>query len=278
MTRAEQWLIVAGAGKQGDDCWYSHIADGLLRMDTPPATEDLAGVGTIQRVQSPEWALNPGTAFGGVDTALPSLPAWLDSPVAPAVPPSRHQSPSRLPGPKALPGGDGLPEEEALRRGRQVHLLLEHLPGTPDRAGLATRLLVDDLLATADERAALLVEAARIIDDPAFAWLFAPGVLAEVGVTGDVPGVGPMEGVIDRLVIGPDRVLVVYFKTNARLPATVPEVPLGILRQMAAYRVMVSALFPDQEVEIAVLWTATGTLMSIPHDAVNGVLDRMGDP
>jgi len=60
-------------------------------------------------------------------------------------------------------------------------------------------------------------------------------------------------------------VQVVDFKSNATVPATANEIPLGILRQMAAYGLAVQAIYPDQPVRCAIVWTATATVMEIPQ-------------
>ena len=43
-------------------------------------------------------------------------------------------------------------------------------------------------------------------------------------------------GLVDRLAVLPDRVLVADFKTNRRPPGAVEDTPVLYLRQMAAYR------------------------------------------
>ena len=65
----------------------------------------------------------------------------------------------------------------------------------------------------------LRAEAEGLMADPALAWIFAPGTLAEVGFAapwGDVI----LSGSIDRLVVGDGVVTVVDFKSNAVVPAT----------------------------------------------------------
>ena len=64
--------------------------------------------------------------------------------------------------------------------------------------------------------------------------IFTTDALSEVSFTASLNG-QPMLGTIDRLLIGPDHILAVDFKSNHRTPATAAETPEGILRQMAAY-------------------------------------------
>jgi len=83
-----------------------------------------------------------------------------------------------------------------------------------------------------------------------------------------------LQGTADRLVVSPDRVLVVDFKTNAVVPAAPDAVPEGLLRQMGAYAAALCAIYPDRPVETAILWTRTGDLMPLPHDMVMAALAR----
>lgn len=81
-------------------------------------------------------------------------------------------------------------------------------------------------------------------------------------VTAEIGG-RRMLGTIDRLVIAPDHVLAIDFKSNAVVPSSEAEVPEGILRQMGAYAAALRLIWPGRRVETAVLWTRTGVLMPL---------------
>ena len=108
-----------------------------------------------------------------------------------------------------------------------------------------------------------------MLDDAALAPLFGPEGRAEVPVTGLVAGqiVG---GVIDRLAVLPDRVLIADYKTNRAPPASVAKVPVLYLRQMAAYRAVLRAVFPGRAVACALVWTTGARIMPLPET----LLDR----
>ena len=72
-----------------------------------------------------------------------------------------------------------------------------------------------------------------------------------------------MLGTIDRLVITPDHVLAIDFKSNAVVPRSEAEVPEGILRQMGAYAAALRLIWPERRGETAGLWTRTGVLMPL---------------
>ncbi|MBL9046488.1 MAG: PD-(D/E)XK nuclease family protein, partial [Tabrizicola sp.] len=114
--------------------------------------------------------------------------------------------------------------------------------------------------------AELLTEAQAVLDAPDLAPLFAEG-MAEVTVTAPW-GDAVLTGTLDRLILAPDRVLVVDFKSNRLVPETPEEVPEGILRQLGAYADMLAAIYPDRTVETAVLWTRAPRLMPLDPEIV----------
>lgn len=186
-------------------------------------------------------------------------------------------SPSELGGPKALPGEEGLDKDAATRRGRQIHSLLEHLPGVTDaefdqRAGLVLNSGVDR--AEGAELALLTSEVRRVLTAPHLTGLFSREALEEVSVSANLAELGGLRvhGTIDRLIITSDEVLAVDFKTNAVVPASVTDVPTGLLAQMGAYAAALQQVYPGRRVQTALLWTRTAELMRLPHDLVTAAL------
>ncbi|SLN24563.1 ATP-dependent helicase/nuclease subunit A [Roseivivax jejudonensis] len=274
MTRAERWLIVAAAGKlgaRGDD-WYGQVREGMERAGAAPHAFDFGPAGSGEGLRIGDtWDHLPRTDPPRAEPALPELPErYRDAPPQPVVPVA-PRSPSDLGGAKALPGA-GDHTEVALARGTALHLLLETLPLVPqgERRAAAARLLPDR---TAD-LAALVAEAEAVLAAPDLAPLFGSEALVEVPLTADVPRLGRLTGVIDRLIVTPERVLAVDFKSNRTVPAAPDQVPEGLLRQMGAYAAMLGAIYPDRPVEVALLWTATAQLMPLPHEMVSAACVR----
>ena len=98
--------------------------------------------------------------------------------------------------------------------------------------------------------------------------------LSEVEVFARLPEFGnrSARGIVDRLIIAPDRVLAIDYKTNRVVPRTAGEVPLGLLRQLGLYHAMLSAIYPGRRIEVAFLWTRTAELMPVPAEMVRSVL------
>jgi ATP-dependent helicase/nuclease subunit A len=273
MTRAAQWLIVCGVDSGPKDArnWYASIDAGMRRLspevvDTPTGKGLRIGHG-VWSDPMPDKASESVTDKGEIPEFLLRNPPMQTKPVTPV-------SPSDLGGAKVL-GGGALPEDEALRRGSQIHLLLENIPSdAADPEDLGRRILASEApTASPEEAAALIGEALRNIR--AHPDIFAPGALVEVDIAAHLPSLDcPLVGTIDRLIVGPDRILAVDFKTNAVVPASPETTPEGLLRQMGAYLEALEQIWPEHEIELAILWTAAAELMPMPHAIVREALMR----
>lgn len=277
MTRAEKWLIVAAAGDLGKDgeAWYDVIRRGLgsVGAQTMPFP-----FGEGLRYSHGDWTGQVTAVEEVAQDMLPELPALFKTPARQPEKLQKSLSPSDLGGAKALPGDAGLDEEAAMARGTHIHLLLEHLPDYPRDQWQAVGtniLLASELPPLADDIAPLLAEATAVLDTPSMAHVFSPQALAEVPLTAKI-GTHRLHGIIDRLIIEPDRILAVDFKTNATVPPSPETTPEGILRQMGAYTHALSQIYPDRKIETAILWTRHAELMNLPHDLVTQALVTTG--
>jgi ATP-dependent helicase/nuclease subunit A len=111
--------------------------------------------------------------------------------------------------------------------------------------------------------AALAAEALAVLDHPALAPLFGPEGRAEVPLAGVIAG-RVVGGMVDRLAVLPDRILLADYKTNRDPPASATATPVLYLRQMAAYAAVLAAAFPGRPVEAALFWTMGATVMPLP--------------
>ena len=276
MTRAEKWLIVGAAGDLGKngDCWYAQVAHGMAQCGQVDHVFDF---GRGQRIEFGNWSGPASDQPVPTEAPKPDLPALYTQPAP--VPSARADllSPSDLGGAKALPGEAGMDEEAAKRHGRQIHLLLEHLPGH-DRAAwpeVAKRLLsAGDEAANGDELAALIDEARTVLTNPDTAAIFAPGTLAEVPLCAQLDGMRHLYGIADRLIVANDAVTVVDFKSNATIPDDAGAIPEGILRQLGAYAHALRAIYPGRLIRTAVLWTRHARLMPVPDNLTDAALAR----
>jgi ATP-dependent helicase/nuclease subunit A len=237
------------------------------------------------------WTLAPPTGERDTGGAAPDPvePDWLrrrapaPKPVPTPIAPSRDGA--TLAGGKEIPeaAGTGEGAEAGLRRGRLMHLLLEHLPGAPPETwpDIAVSLLAGAPdAATEEECAALLDEARAVIGAGALAWIFAPDGLSEVPVLGRVAGLEtvfpgrPLDGKIDRLLVAADEVWAIDFKSD-RLPPPPGALPPAYAGQLALYAAALREIFPGRAVRAGILWTAAARLDEAPaamlNEMVNGI-------
>ncbi|MEL6684686.1 MAG: double-strand break repair helicase AddA, partial [Pseudomonadota bacterium] len=267
MTRAEKWLIVGAAGDvgEGDASWYNSVADGMTRRGGYDA---MLGDMPLRRVSELDWDAPPLAEVTPevAKTTVPPIFGELPVPTSP-----KTIAPSELPGPKIIDGDPaGGDVDDALERGTQIHLLLEHLPMIAQEKRRAVGL---QLLQTDD--ASLVEEVVALINQPDLAWLWDADALTEVVVTADIPGLGRIHGAIDRLIIGPDTITAIDYKSNRLVPERPADTPIGLQRQLAAYDHALRQIYPDHAIKTAILWTHNGHLTVLPqqhlHEALNTI-------
>jgi ATP-dependent helicase/nuclease subunit A len=274
MTRARDRLYVCGTLKpKATDMkagWHALVTSALEAECVRSETAD--GIVTLEWRPAPPAA--PPKGKQEAMTYAPPRPAWLTQPAPPAPAAIRRITPSTaLGGASAAPapvrsrllkpGGEIL---IAIERGRLVHRLLQSLPEiAPERRReIGGRYL--EAVATEwpeADRAALLDEVLRILADPGFAPVFAPGSRAEVEIAGRI-GAATLSGRIDRLAVTAERVLVVDYKTNRPAPESLADAPHDYVMQLALYRAVLRRLYSGKPVAAAILWTDRPALMEVP--------------
>ncbi|WP_333831700.1 double-strand break repair helicase AddA [Rubrimonas sp.] len=289
MTRAQNWLIVCGAGAQGEaETWRSLVEAG---MRAAPAVEVAAPVGfpeDARMLRVEDVGVATERPRRAEDAAAPPsrVPNWARRP--PPPPPSEppRRAASALGGDAGAGGsgtvgsgtvGSGTGAEPARLRGEAIHALLEHLPDAPPemRPALADRLLrARAPWADAAQRAEMTGEAARAMAAPEAAPFFADGALAEIAVALDLAG-ARIAGRIDRLAVDAKRLRAVDFKTDAAPPDAPEAIPEPYLRQLAAYREALRRLHPGCAVEMSLLYTAGPRLMRAPDALLDAALARL---
>lgn len=281
MTRAEAWLLVCAAGECGGagESWHGAVREGLEQLEAP---EVPCPTGQGRRYGG-DWDHLPKAPLGARRLPAPEVPPPAFDPVPPPGDRTLARAATDLGGAKILPGEDEAAGEDpeavrasALARGHLMHLALEHLPSTSPETVLALLKATEEATLAGDP-VQIVGDAARLIAAPELAPLFAPGALAEVSLSAEVAGLGRLHGTVDRLLVTPEAVTVIDFKTNRLVPPAPEAVPEGILRQMGAYGAMAEAIYPGREVRTAVLWTREARLMELPRALVMAALQRAAE-
>jgi ATP-dependent helicase/nuclease subunit A len=207
------------------------------------------------------------------------VPPWARTPPAPdasgrLAAPSRMEETLRTPAPSPLAttAGPGAPLGR-FRRGDLIHRLLERLPDipAPDRPNAAARMLSRERDIDDAQRAEMIAAAFSVLDDGRFAPVFGAGSRPEVALTGSV-GTTAVSGRMDRLVVTPDRVLVIDYKTNRPAPDRIGDADPAYVLQLAIYAAVLRELYPDRAVEAALVWTDGPRLMAVPQAMLDAAL------
>jgi ATP-dependent helicase/nuclease subunit A len=287
LTRAEDRLLVcgwSGAYAAKDECWHSLVKRGF---EAAAAEAEPFGRwdGTLLRLRAPQTLaaeipdeiLRPDRV-GEWPAWIGAAPDWTPAPPPPEplrpVPlaPSRPEGIELGPVPAAAsPFAERDFGGNRFRRGQLIHSLLQHLPGLQEgsRRSAAVRFLDKPghgLPAGEAERIA--DEVLAIMAHPDLGPLFGPDSRAEVPLAGVVAD-KVIGGLVDRLVVLPDRVLVADFKTNRKPPARVEDTPVLYLRQMASYRAVLRAIFPGRAVRCALIWTREARVAMLPDESLD---------
>lgn len=259
LTRAEDRLVVCGWQTRralDEACWYRLVEAGFEAL---PAAMD----GDVKRYATPQLVEPRRAEATGHAQSIVALPDWLGRapPAEPGRPqrlaPSRPENAELGPVPAAA-SPLAARDNRRFQRGKQIHTLMQHLPELPpERWREAARSWLGD--------DALVGETLAILNHPELGPLFGPGSRAEVPLTG-VIGSSVIGGLIDRLVVLPDRVLIADFKTNRRPPTQIEDTPVLYLRQMAAYRAVLRDIFPDRAIVCALVWTQSAQVVILPDE------------
>lgn len=271
-TRAEERLVIAGAlgprakGVPPENSWYAASDRALTALEVPGGE----GARTFAGVE-PQPAVIAKASASVEIAANAQLPAWAHEPAPQEARPPRPLSPSAL-GDDAVSDPPPTPAMRvAAERGRLIHALFERLPAVAaaDRAVKA-----DSWLAKAGgvgdpaARSEIVQSVVAVLDDLRFAELFSADTLAEAPIAATLANGMVVSGTVDRLLIEPDRIRVVDFKTGRRAPRGLDDVPEYHLKQMAAYAEALAVIFPGRSVEAALLYTAGPRLIVLNDETL----------
>lgn len=277
MTRAEDELYVTGyLTKQGkvEGSWYEAIEQGLK-----PRSETVADAeGSVTALVYPAGRPAPAPVAAGMAGPEPAAGPLQLAPLPPHRPlrivrPSSAFEPADGERVLATAAEAVADAETARREGIALHALLQHL-GRVDRTEwdpVARKALMTLIPELPDSHERLAAKAVSILGRPELQYLFGTNSRAEVPFLADVRRKGEpvrLAGRIDRLVVGPDSVLVVDFKSDARAPLDPADVPPAYATQLGLYALVASQLFPDHDVRAGILWTSLESLLELPRKAL----------
>jgi ATP-dependent helicase/nuclease subunit A len=284
LDREEHWRLLYVAMTRAEERLYIGGALGAADKNGPPRESWFAACQASIEALGCQWQDDPhwgqSCRFGDLEIPARAVaekrearvstpPAWLREPAPVEARPPRPLAPSAT-GEDDVANPPPTPEmRAAAERGRLLHQLFERLPGVapPDRAALADAWLERSAgVADAGLRRQLVADACAIISDPRYADLFSPDALAEAPIAAVTPDGSVIAGTADRLLVTPERVRVIDFKTGRAVPTAPGDIPAAHLRQMAHYVAALEVIFPDRPVDAALLYTSGPALHPLPRE------------
>lgn len=269
MTRARDRLIVCGpqwrSGEAPNVSWRAAVEEALDRLG---AAEFETPFGPGRRIGE----IRDADARAKDEQQAITLPRWAAT-LAPGAKRIEIAAPSRLHrvDPALFsPRGDG---QKRFRRGLLIHGLLQRLPEVaPAQRVKAARAWLERQSVDEKLAASYAGEAMKVIEDPRFAAVFGPKSRAEAPIIGEAAGKS-VRGVVDRLVVDDERVIILDFKTDRPSPTDVAKAPDAYVLQLALYREVLRKIFPRKPVTCALLWTETPHLMELPDERLDAVFE-----
>jgi ATP-dependent helicase/nuclease subunit A len=101
-----------------------------------------------------------------------------------------------------------------------------------------------------------------VLSDARFTALFGEGSLAEAPLAATLPDGRVVAGTVDRLLVEPNAVSVIDFKTG-RVPESEGAIPPSHTAQMSAYSEALRVIFPGREVRAVLLYTSGPRLFEL---------------
>ncbi len=270
LTRAQDRLLIAGhwhgsetqsAAGYHPGSWYALCLNAMGRLRATKTEDATLRHGCLLEDQA---------GAGGAPVRTARLPAWIKAPPEATVARRKIMAPTGLPGrgTRVVPPFDS-GREARLRRGRLIHSLLQYLPEIPPerRSAAGAAYLAREPGLTGSQRTGMLQAAMGLLCDAEFSELFGPGGRAEavvIGTSDRLPRGMIINGRVDRLVVTPQRVLVIDFKTDQPAPGDVSAVAETYITQMAVYSAVLETAFPGREIVALLCWTDGPKMMRIP--------------
>lgn len=286
MTRARDKLIMCGHkfGKKpySKMSWYNKFELAFANLPEFKTRELTANYTGKEAAIAKIWGDEPNqqlTANKIIASKEIALPKWVKTKPPQFDPPPKRIAPSILidESEPAVISPTASNMKNRYRRGRLIHELLQNLPNVAQnmRTAWAKRKLNREADLNEETREEIIFQAMKIVEDEQFAEIFGENSRAEVAIVGkgkNLPQDIIINGTIDRLLIKPDEILVLDFKTNRPPPQKIEEAPQTYINQMAAYRDVLNSAYPNKPIRCALLWTDTPILMEIPHSMLDDAL------
>ncbi len=283
LTRAQDWLIVAGADRplRSDITWYDTVLNSIKACANLPGyrVEESGTDGPLHIFESAQTALPDRARKDEKEILSPSTPDiperpplkilkdTLKKPLIPEPTPARpyRADPAHM---TLLATSPLLSINDPTRfaRGLITHKLLEILPNLPKTTWeetIKTYLTKRSDILSKDIQSNITQSVLNILHHPDYKDLFHQNSHAEVPITGILPNGRLIAGQIDRLIITPTHIHILDYKTDFTIPKTPDQIPQAYLDQMRTYRDLLRTLYSTHTLQCSLLWTSGPLMMDV---------------
>ncbi len=283
-TRAEYKLIIAGYSTKSPPkdetkiqknpwSWYQTIEE-LWKSTHMPEHRGASEINLPLLEEAPSIM-----EYQGENTKPQNFDAFIPRKLQPLPEFFHHDPPAEQKPYNPLTAGRILDDSEAparspldggklnliFNRGNIIHKLLEVLPNInpSQRKAIAYGFLQRKIWNLSKiQQDAIYQEVDLLLNHKEFAPLFSKEALAEVPISGIIED-DIITGRIDRLWMNEDRILIIDFKSNRNIPASVQTIPTIYLRQVKIYKTLLKQIYPKKTIKAALLWTQNAMLMEV---------------
>lgn len=257
LTRAEDQLYIYAYGNKNSNAWYNLCRQVFAAEGDDSSTKIELISEEFAPKEHKQKAVNLQDSF--------PLKPWIDQNIEPESATAKPYTPSKDESDEEPDSTSPLQENgKFYRRGTLIHRLLQFLPqntGNRDKAiDVFLQKEAEDF--SASDCRQIKAEVLKLIENPDFAEIFGQNSQAEVPIMGEADG-KIISAQIDRLVILPDKVKIVDFKTNRPPAQSIADTPPQYLKQLAAYARLMQKIYPQKRVETYILWTNETRLMKV---------------
>ena len=255
LTRARNMLVISGCSSNRQaslSSWHASLSRALCDSDTVESTF------TESYLEPPQRDIAPPAGTEPVDVDI-----RLSQPL-PVTGSIREIAPSRQVDALEASAGDG----DGIIRGLFIHRLLQLTLDSGFNEGLIVQVAAEQGLAPNDTRIAdWRDEVYALLNDTRLAWLMRPD--AQHRAYNEVPlsyrrNRQTVYGLIDRLLVGPERIWIVDYKSHRIRHATDrARLAAHYSGQLDMYRDGVKQLWPRHQLTSCLLLTHTAEILEV---------------
>ncbi len=267
MTRAEDRLYISGWGSRKDNSattWYQMVKAGFETIAERQGDSLVIESKQLNPVES-----ETSKSMTGLQK-LRDLPPWANSIPAKTTNYLETVYPSGITENNTARSPFHNYNTKHLKIGNIIHYLLQWLSILPTalREEAANEFLGRPVHGLNDaERQYCSEKTLSLLSNQKFRDVFSDQAVTEVPIVGTVyynKKKLSIAGRVDRMLITSEEVWVIDFKTSQTVPTELREIPTTYFEQMAAYRILLKAIYPKHCVRCSLLWVDMPILIDLP--------------